>query len=314
MRVLVTGGAGFIGANLVWSLADEYEVGVVDDLSSGNSSNVHPATWFRKMDVLDEGFVDAVSEFAPDMIVHLAAQASVAASLMNPERDWAVNVDGTRRVARLAAELGVSKVISASSAAVYGETPEEDLPISETAQKSPMSPYGRSKLAAEEALAAELSATPVDFASFRFSNVYGPRQDWRGEGGVVAVFCAALAEGSAPTIFGTGRQTRDFVYVGDVVHAITCAMFSEARLRDGEPGGPAYNISAGTESSIETLMSLLRPVSGYTGALQYSAAREGDIGRSSLDPSKAVRVFQWDARVPLEKGLPLTYRWFQQNR
>jgi len=313
MRILVTGGAGFIGANLVWSLVRDYEVGIIDNLSTGSIDNVHPAAWFRTLDILDDGLAAAFEEFRADVVIHLAAQSSVAASLKDPARDWEVNAEGTRKVAALAAATGATRVICASSAAVYGDPGASELPLRETAQKAPLSPYGRSKLASEEMLASELVSTGVDFASFRFSNVYGPRQDALGEGGVVAMFCSALARGESPTIFGTGRQTRDFVYVGDVVGALTAATFTEARLREGSPGGPAYNIATGFESSVEDLATMLRPVGGFTGPIEYASAREGDIERSALDPSKARDVFAWDARVPLERGLPLTYRWFAQK-
>jgi UDP-glucose 4-epimerase len=314
MRILVTGGAGFIGSNLVWALARDYEVGVVDDLSTGDADNVHPDAWFRRLDILDDAFPRAFEEFAPDIVVHLAAQSSVAASLTDPVRDWSVNAEGTRIVAELAASTGATRVISASSAAVYGDPGHAQLPLPETAQKAPLSPYGESKLAAEELLASELAATDVDFASFRFSNVYGPRQDAFGEGGVVAIFCGALARGETPVVYGAGTQTRDFVYVGDVVAALTAVALTDVTLRDGSPGGPAYNISTGTETAVDALASMLGPVSGFTGAFEHVAPREGDIERSALDPSKARDVFAWDARVSLDRGLPLTYRWFSQGK
>ena len=225
MRVLVTGGAGFIGSNLVHALVSGgHQVGIIDDLSTGKSANVHPHAWFRALDILDDSFGELVAEFAPDAVVHLAAQASVSVSLEDPDRDWAVNAEGTRLVARAAREAGAKRMISASSAAVYGEPAEADLPLSETAPKAPVNPYGKSKLAAESLLAQELEGSDVDYASFRFSNVYGPRQDGAGEGGVVAIFCTRMREGAAPVVYGTGAQTRDFIYVGDVVGAIISAL------------------------------------------------------------------------------------------
>jgi len=313
MRILVTGGAGFIGSNLVWALVRDFEVGIADDLSTGNIGNVHPSAWFRKVDILDDALEAAFEEFAPDVVVHLAAQSSVAASLADPARDWEVNAEGTRRIAQLASKTGVTRVISASSAAVYGDPADAPLPLPEVAQKAPLSPYGESKLAAEGLLAQELAGTDVDFASFRFSNVYGPRQDAYGEGGVVAIFCATLAGGGAPVIFGSGKQTRDFVYVGDVVAALLEAAVTDVRLREGSPGGPSYNISTGLETSVDALATMLRPASGFTGAFEYAPAREGDIERSALDPSKARETFAWSARVSLDRGLALTYRWFAQQ-
>lgn len=308
MRVLVTGGAGFIGSNLVNALLGQHDVGVVDDLSTGSVGNLHPAAWFRKVDITGDLFAAAVEEFRPECLVHLAAQASVSVSVRDPEFDWRVNVDGTRAVAAAARAVGVRRLVSASSAAVYGEPME--LPVSETDQKHPLNPYGRSKLAAEEVVAAELVGSRVDFASFRFANVFGPRQDAQGEGGVVAVFCDRLAHGAVPMIDGDGKQTRDFVFVGDVVNAILMAISAEGELHDGNGSGPAYNISTGMATSVEELGRLLRSHAGVSGQFTYGPQREGDIRHSVLEPSKARDVFAWDARVPLDVALGETYRWF----
>ncbi len=308
MRVLVTGGAGFIGANLVQSLVGAHEVGVIDDLSTGRPENLHPMSWTRTLDILDERLPSAVAEFAPDAVVHLAAQSSVPRSLVDPDFDWRVNVDGTRAVAAAAIEAGVSRFISASSAAVYGAPAE--VPLTECSQKGPANPYGSSKLAAEQVLAEELAGTPVDFASFRFSNVYGPRQDAHGEGGVIAAFCGALAAGQTPQIHGDGTQTRDFIYVGDVVAAITVALAHEGRLREADACGPAYNISTGEETSVVAIAEALRPVASFFGEYERVSPRPADVARSALDASKARDVFAWDARVPLPAGLAVTYRWF----
>lgn len=307
MRVLVTGGAGFIGSNLVHVLLGSHEVGVIDDLSTGSSANLHPAAWNRTMDILDERLGTVVAEFRPEVVVHLAAQASVPRSIIDPVRDWEVNVDGTRRVAEAALAAGARRVISASSAAVYGDPAE--LPLREGSRTEPVNPYGSSKLAAEGALAGSLAHTDTDHASMRFSNVYGPRQDAEGEGGVVAIFCAELAAGRAPRILGTGEQTRDFVYVADVVTALIAAAEYEGVLADA-PGGSAFNVSTGQEISVNTLTTVLRPISDYYGVFDTGPARPGDIERSVLDPSKINEVLGWEAQVPLEVGLIPTYRWF----
>lgn len=311
MRVLITGGAGFIGSNLARALVGEHEVGVIDDLSTGKQANLPDGVWFRRLDLLDPALDENVASFAPDVVVHLAAQASVAESLKDPARDWAVNVDGTAAVARASHAAGAFRMISASSAAVYGEPSE--LPLTESAQKLPLSPYGRSKLAAETILAQTLASTKSDFASMRFSNVYGPRQDWRGEGGVVAVFCGMMAASQAPLIHGTGEQTRDFIYVGDVVAAITAAILTEASLRDGQGFGPAYNISSGTRTSINELASVVSEATGYSAELAHAPWREGDIMHSALDPHKARTVFSWDARVPLKVGIAKTVEWLSES-
>ncbi len=197
MRVLVTGGAGFIGSNLCAALLDAgHHVGVIDDLSTGRAENLDERSWFRELDILDPALETVLAEFEPETVVHLAAQASVSASIKDPARDWAVNAEGTAAVARAADAVGVRRMISASSAAVYGEPAV--VPLAESSPKAPANPYGRSKLAAEGMLADALYDSGTDFASFRFANVYGPRQDALGEGGVVALFCHALASGSTP--------------------------------------------------------------------------------------------------------------------
>jgi len=312
MRVLITGGAGFVGSNLACTLAEEHELGIIDDLSTGLASNVPEGVWFREMDILDDGLPEAMAKFGPDVVVHLAAQASVAESTKDPVRDWAVNAEGTGAVAAAAAAAGAFRMLSASSAAVYGDPVE--LPLPENAQKLPLSPYGRSKLAAEEILAETLAPTKVDFASMRFSNVYGPRQDWRGEGGVVAVFCAMMSEGRAPVIHGSGEQTRDFIYVGDVVAALAAAVLTEASLKDGDGTGPAYNISAGTRTSINDLAAIVAEATGFDRPIKHDRVREGDIVHSALDSRKARTVFAWDARVPLRVGIRKTVDWLMEPR
>lgn len=313
MRVLVTGGAGFIGSNLVHALVGgRHDVGVVDDLSTGSLANLHPFAWFRKLDILAPDFPDAVAEFGPEAVVHLAAQSDVQASIADPDRDWAVNVEGTRAVALAAAAAGAERVLSASSAAVYGAPVE--LPLTEVSLKAPENPYGRSKLAAEAALAEALAGTDVDFASMRFSNVYGPRQGGHGEGGVVAIFASRLAQGERPVIYGSGRQTRDFVYVGDVVAALVRALFSDAALAGDMPDGPAYNVSTGRPRSVEEIAGLLRMVSHVMKEAEHLDARDGDVLDSALDPSKAFATFGWAAQQELEAGLAATWQWMKQQQ
>jgi len=306
MHVLVTGGAGFIGSNLVRALlSGGHRVAVVDDLSTGSPENLDPRADFRRLDILDDGLSDYVAEVAPDAVVHLAAQASVVASLRDPERDRAVNAEGTRRVAAAARAAGARRMISASSAAVYGEPAE--LPLTEHSETLPTNPYGSSKLEAEGLLAAELADGATDFASFRFSNVYGPRQDAAGEGGVVAIFCDRIRTGQRPVVFGDGSQTRDFIYVGDVVGAIVSALFSEAALAG------SYNISTGERTSVDGLVMALRQAAHYLGAVDRAPAREGDIVHSVLDPSLAAATFGWKANVSLDTGIALTWRWFESR-
>jgi UDP-glucose 4-epimerase len=312
MRVLVTGGAGFIGSNLVHALVTGgHEVGIIDDFSTGSMSNVHPAAWLRRMDILDPALASAVAEFAPEHVVHLAAQTDVSRSLADPARDRAVNVDGTAAVARAAAAAGARRMLSASSAAVYGVP--ESLPLQEGAPKHPANPYGESKLAAESALADALSGTGVDFASMRFSNVYGPRQDWRGEGGVVAIFAARLAAGERPVIYGDGKQTRDFIYVGDVVGFIVEALEAASPLAGPMPDGSAYNVSTGLATSVAQVAMYLAAASHVLKQPELLEARPGDIADSVLDPGKAAATLDWAAGQRLEAGLAFTWRWMCAN-
>lgn len=307
MRYYVTGGAGFIGSGLVRALlSGGHEVMVVDDLSTGKPENLDPRAGFRKIDILDDVLADHLVAFAPDAVVHLAAQASVSASIADPERDRAVNAEGTRRVAAAARRAGARRVISASSAAVYGEPAE--LPLSESMSCAPVNPYGASKLEAESLLAGELAESGTDHVSLRFANVYGPRQDAEGEGGVIAIFLSRVAHNQAPTIYGDGRQTRDFIYVGDVVGAIVSALSYEGALSEN---GGVFNVSTGKRSSLLELVGAIRVAAGYYGPVEHGEARPGDIIHSSLDPSRAREVLGWQANMELEPGVALTWRWFQ---
>jgi len=307
MRVLVTGGAGFIGSSLVHALiAGGNAVAVIDDLSTGSVADLHPAASFRSLDVLDPTLAQVMADFAPEAVVHLAAQTDVQRSIADPGRDRAVNVDGTVAVARVAAAAGARVMLSASSA-VYGDP--ETLPIAETAPKRPINPYGASKLAAESALAQALAGTGVDFACMRLANVYGPRQDWRGEGGVVAILGAKFAAGKRPAIFGDGTQTRDFIYVGDVVAFILSALDAETPLASGSPDGPAYNVSTGTATSVEQVAGYLCALSDVLVGIDHEPARQGDIRHSVLDPAKAAAALDWRAAQPIESGLAITWRW-----
>jgi UDP-glucose 4-epimerase len=312
VRVLVTGGAGFIGSNLVHAMYPTgIEVGVIDDFSTGDVANLHPAVWLRHMDILDPSLPEVVAGFAPDAIVHLAAQTDVSRSMADPARDREVNLGGTVAVARAAAAAGVGRMLSASSAAVYGA--QEDLPIPETAAKHPLNPYGESKLAAEAALAQTLEGTGVDFASMRFANVYGPRQSWKGEGGVVAIFAAALAEGKRPVVYGDGSQTRDFIFVGDIVAFILDALDSPEPLAGPMPDGPAYNIATGRGTSVQQVAAYLSAQSGALKQPESRPARLGDVARSVLDPGKANRRLGWVAQQPIENGLAFTWRWIRST-
>ncbi len=312
MRILVTGGAGFIGSNLVHALVGGgHEVSVIDDLSTGTVGNLHPAATLRTMDVTAPGLAEAVAELRPEAVVHLAAQVDVARSVANPDKDRRVNVDGTRAVAAAARESGARLMLFSSSAAVYGA--EVPVPTLETAAKGPANPYGLHKLEAESVLAEEFGGDGRDLGVMRFSNVYGPRQSYTGEGGVVAVFANKMLAGETPVVYGDGGQTRDFVYVGDVVRFIMDALDSKARLAQEGPDGPAFNVSTGASTTVDLLAGLMREISGYEGVVEHAAQRPGDVRHSTLDPTKALEVLGWRASAELYQGLTHTIAWFARR-
>lgn len=313
MRAVVTGGAGFIGSSLVHALLGvRSQVAVVDNLSTGSMDNVHPAAAFRHFDITQPGLAEVLSAAEPEVVFHLAAQVSVSASVADPDFDWRVNVEGTQAVAEAAIAAGARRVIFASSAAVYGEPAE--LPLTETSPKLPAVPYGRSKLAAEAVLAEVLRPAGVDFACLRFANVYGPRQKAEGEGGVVAQFGTRMAVGTEPVIFGSGRQTRDFIYVADVVGACVAAAEHEGVLALSGDDGPAYNVSTGSATSVNMLAEGLRVAMRYRGDFERAEAREGDVEESVLSSAKAAEVIGWRPGVELQAGLQATAAWFAQQR
>ncbi|MRS12035.1 MAG: NAD-dependent epimerase/dehydratase family protein [Actinobacteria bacterium] len=313
MRVVVTGGAGFIGSGLVYALVSGgSEVTIIDDLSTGSMDNVHPSAGFRRLDVTGPDLKDALIGAAPDVVVHLAAQVSVTVSLEDPEFDRRVNVEGTRAVAEAAVAARAGRVLFASSAAVYGDPAE--LPLTEESPTAPVVPYGRSKLEAEGVLSEVLRPAGVDFACLRFANVYGPRQKAEGEGGVVAQFASRMSSGGTPVINGTGRQTRDFIFVADVVNACVQAAEFEGVLALPGASGPAYNVSTGTPTSVNMLAETMRVAMRFGGTIEHGDPRSGDVEESVLSPAKAASVFGWHAVVDLPTGIGGTAAWFLQRR
>ncbi len=302
MRAIVTGGAGFIGSHLVDALvARGDEVHVVDDLSFGHRENVAAGAELHELDVrssLRELFADV----RPDVCFHLAATVDVTASMERPEEDASVNVAGTANVLGAAARAGAKVVFASSGGAVYGEAPE---PVAEEAPLEPLSPYGAAKLAAEAYVAVYRRLTGVPHVALRIANAYGPRQLPKGEAAVVAVFLSALASGSRPRIFGDGRQTRDFVYVGDIVDAF---------LRAGSAGDGIYNVGTGTTTTVAGLYELAQRVAGVEPApAEQAEERPGEIRDNVLDAARAERELGWRAATPLEDGLALTWDWVRSR-
>lgn len=306
MRCLVTGGAGFIGSNLVDALlARGDDVTVVDDLSTGRRANLEPAlaagAELVELDIRDG---DRLSELArerrPERIFHLAAQIDVRKSIEDPAFDAAVNVGGTANVLDAARAGECGRVVFVSTGgAIYGEGEGQRLPLPEDAPIAPLSAYGQSKYAAEGYLALYERLYGLSGVSLRLGNVYGPRQDPLGEAGVIAIFCGVLREGGRPTVFGDGTQTRDYIYVGDVVSAALAAA-------DSDVTGP-INIGTGRETSVLELAEALRELGGADGfEPELAPARTGEVQRVSVDPSRAERELGWRAEVDLNDGLRRT--------
>ncbi|HEU4706780.1 MAG TPA: NAD-dependent epimerase/dehydratase family protein [Solirubrobacterales bacterium] len=306
MRSLVTGGAGFIGSNLVDALlARGDEVTVVDDLSTGRRQNLDAALAAgAELVALDIRAGQELSALAsarrPERVFHLAAQIDVRKSLEDPAFDAAVNVGGTANVVEAARASGCGRVVSVSTGgAIYGEGEGRDLPLDEDTPIAPLSAYGQSKFAAEGYLALYERLYGLSGVSLRLGNVYGPRQDPLGEAGVIAIFCGLLREGGRPTVFGDGTQTRDYIYVGDVVAAAIAAAGSEV-------SGP-INIGTGRETSVLELVEALRELGGGESfEPEFAPPRAGEVQRISLDASRAERELGWRPEVGLSEGLRVT--------
>jgi UDP-glucose 4-epimerase len=308
MRILVTGGAGFIGSHVVDGLrAVGHEVAVVDNMSTGDRANLDPGVRLYERDIRDEGLEQVFADFRPDIVDHHAAQANVPASIQNPVYDASVNVLGGLNLLRLSAKHAVKKFIYVSSGgAMYGEPDPDDLPVTETAPVRPLSPYGASKQALEAWLGVYQRSFGLDYTVLRYANIYGPRQGIREEGAVVAVFATRMAADQPVTIHGTGQQTRDFVYVGD------CVTANVAALERGSGG--AFNIGTGRETSVREIFEAMAEVAGYDREPTYGSPRQGDVGRIVLDPGQARRELDWHAAMSLHEGLARTYAFFRNGR
>jgi len=291
---LVTGGAGFIGSNLVDTLVARGDrVVVVDNFASGKREYVNPGAELLEHDIREPFFVEA------DVVFHLAAQADVQTSMHRPGYDAAVNVVGTVNV--LSAAPGVQVVFASSGGAGYGECPE---PADESSPFEPLSPYGIAKLCGEEYLAGWNRIHGTSHIALRFGNVYGPRQDAGLEGGVAAIFLERMARGEDTVIFGDGGQSRDFVFVADVVAALLAAV--------GRSGGP-YNIGTGEDTTVTALHDACAAAAGVSRVARHEPPRLGDVIRSVLDVSLAARELGWRAEVPLGEGLARTWKWMKEQ-
>ncbi len=306
MAVLVTGGCGFIGSHIVDQLVEKnVDVVILDNLSSGSLENIKAADFpVYVMDLLDPQIEEIFRYHSIHTIIHQAAQASVPHSIRSPYEDGAVNIGGTIRLVELAKKYGTKKMIFASSSAVYG-TPFF-LPITPDHVANPLSPYGLSKLTAEKYLQLASLLYEIPYTILRYANVYGPRQNAAGEGGVIAIFAKAFVHGTAPTIYGDGHQTRDFIYVEDVARA------NLAALENGT--GEVLNVSTGVETSINELFERMQTIQSSSLKPIYLEERLGDIKRSVLCNEKTKAVLQWTPHIPIEEGLTKTLEYYQRRK
>lgn len=305
MKVLVTGGAGFIGSHLVDRLVLEgHEAVVVDNLATGKRRNINRAARFYKMDIQGWRLERVFRNERPNVVMHLAAQMDVRKSVEDPMFDAQVNVLGTLNVLQQAVKNGVRKVIfSSSGGAIYGE--QETYPAPETHVTKPLSPYGLSKLCGEQYLSYFQRVSGLQAVSLRYANVYGPRQDPEGEAGVVAIFIQKMLNNEQAVINGNGRQTRDFVFVDDVVEANLAMMGQETQ--------GTFNVGTGVETSINDLYRILVQHTGSNSKEVHGPAKKGEQARSVIDSTKLRHEVSWETKADLSEGLKKTVEYFRDR-
>ncbi len=309
MRILVTGGAGFIGSHTVDALvaSGAGEVSVLDDLSAGKRNQVNAKATLYQTDLRDAAAVASVVErVRPEIIFHLAAQMDVRRSVADPAFDAQVNLVGFLNLMESARKHGLRRVIfSSTGGAIYGE--QDEFPCNEDRPLRPVSPYGVAKEATEAYLFFYKVEYGIDYLALRFGNVYGPRQDPHGEAGVVAIFCGRILDAKPVTIFGDGTQTRDYVYVGDVVRAVVAAAKSSA-------SGIALNIGTGIETNVNDLYSTLAGIADFPTRAEHAAARPGEQKRSVISPARAEQELGWRPEKKFADGLEETFKYFKRQR
>lgn len=311
-NVLVTGGAGFIGSHVADAyLAKGDAVWIVDNLSSGRRENVPAGAELVEMDIRDEGIRNLFREVRFDIVNHHAAQIDVRVSVADPAKDASINVMGLLNLAEAAIEVGTQRFIYVSSGGVvYGEP--EQVPTPESAPKLPLSPYGVTKLTGEYYLNYYRKIRGLEYVALRYSNVFGPRQDPHGEAGVVAIFCNRLLSGERLTVFGDGEQTRDYVFVRDVVGANMAV--SDLELAEGEGlDARAFNVGTGAGTSVNRLADVLEGIAGTSQPRDHQAERPGELRHSTLDAS-LLRSRGWAPAFTLEEGLRETYEFIRETR
>jgi UDP-glucose 4-epimerase len=303
MRVLVTGGAGFIGSHVTDALlARGDEVAVLDDLSSGRAGRLDPQAALHKLSITDAAALTAVvTAFGPELICHLAAQIDVRASVDAPADDARVNILGTVNLLEAARAAGARVLFASSGGALYGR--DAPIPSLEDVLPLPESPYGIAKYCAEQYIGLYNRLHGTRHAMLRLANVYGPRQDPAGDAGVITIFCASALAGEAPTIYGDGTQTRDYVYVGDAVQAFLTAGDND------RPG--TWNVGAGDEVSVLDLVDIIGGVAGQEVHPRFAAPRPGELQRSAVAPDRAASELGWRPATPLAEGVRRVYRWIE---
>ena len=305
-KVLITGGAGFIGSHLVDELIEEgYEVVVIDNLSTGSKNNLNPLAKFYLIDIRDKKVEDIFREENPDFVFHFAAQINVRQSVEDPKEDADINIIGGLNILENCKKYNIKKIIfSSTGGAIYGDA--NILPTPENYSEYPLSPYGIAKLAMEKYLNYYSKVFGISFVALRFANVYGPRQNSKGEAGVVSIFCDKIFSGGDPMINGDGMQTRDFVYVLDVVSAAILA------LKRGK--NEVFNIGTGKETNIKEIFSIIKKEANINCQEVYGPAPKGEQQRSCLDNLKAKNELGWKPEYEIENGIKETVNWFNKNK
>ncbi|MDF2927540.1 MAG: UDP-glucose 4-epimerase [Paenibacillaceae bacterium] len=304
MKAVVTGGAGFIGTHLVQALlAGRHEVHVIDDLSTGAAAKVHPGACLHVQDIRTAQAADVIRTVRPDAVFHLAAQADVQRSIKESDADAAINIAGTANILEACRLAEVGKLVFSSTSAVYGELHKEI--IDEDDPAAPISFYGLSKKCAESYIRLYGRLYGLPYTILRYANVYGPGQTAKGEGGVIALFMERLASGQTLHIHGDGEQTRDFIYVMDVVRANLAAV--------GQGDRQTLHVSTGRKTSVNGIAGLLREFHGGNVDVQYGPARLGDIKHSCLNNKKITEQLQWQPKNDIRGGLEQTYQYWMNS-
>lgn len=306
MKILVTGGAGFIGSHTVDALVEDgHRVSIIDDLSTGLKENLNPKANFYEVGIRDKGVADVFKKEKPEAVFHFAAQMNLRRSLEDPIFDAKSNVLGSLNVLECARESGAEKFIfSSSGGGISGESPQ--IPISESSPPAPTSPYGLTKLMMERYLEMWERLYGLKYVALRYANVYGPRQNAKAEAGVIAIFAEKLLQGERPTINGDGKQTRDYVYVDDVVQANLAALSNDA--------SGVFNVGTGVETSVNELLERIRYLLGVNISAVRAPAIKGEALRNAFDIRNAKAGLGWEPRVLLEEGIPITVGFFRRKQ